>query len=151
MDPWEVIIGLNPRISRVCIKGVPMGVRTLMNLALSVEGMAGKDAASKLTAVLHVSEGQVDKFMDQITLFNFCGLDPGNIILVTQGKRSAYKYHSLNKKFSSVQSSPPQFVGSGLSMMQLNWASEALRMDASGEATTMIDTVLEDLEAKNVK
>jgi hypothetical protein len=36
-------------------------------------------------------------------------------------------------------------------MMQLNWVSEAKRMDATGEATTMIETVLEDLEAKNVK
>jgi hypothetical protein len=150
-DPWEVIVNINPKVPRVCIKGVPLGCRTLINLAVSVEGLAGKEAASKLNVVLHLSEQQMERAQDQIFAFNFCGLDPANILFLTQGKRNAYKYHSLNKKFSSVPSSDAKFVGSGLSMMQLNWVSEAKRMEATGETTTMIETVLEDLEAKNVK
>ena len=148
---YHLLLEQNPKIPRVCIKGVPLGCRTLMNLALSLEGMVGKEAVSKLTVILHLSEQQVDKAQDQIYAFNFCGLDPNNLLFIIQGRRNAYKYHSLNKKFSSVPSSEAKFVGSGLSMMQLNWVSEAKLMDAAGEATAMIETVLENLESKNVK
>lgn len=86
---------------------------------------------------------------------NDAGFKRSNVIIISQPRRSGYRYHPQTGRFvTGAQSSaavPSETVGSGLAAMQLNWHPDAFVLSEEGLIHGLRDTALEVLTQRGVR
>lgn len=133
------------------LAGVAMGPRLLMALVTAVEAVAGEAAAAQLRVVLHVNDAQEPAVVRDLVERKHLGLQPENVIVVTQARRPGYAYDHETSHFCRRLGSAPRQAGSGFAMMQLAWEGEGFWVDAQGARHDLPTSVFDHLLKGGVK
>ncbi len=84
-------VSSHPSTSVQMLQGLSMGGRTLTQLRSAVHSLAGPEAVTALTIVLHLHEGQQQAALQDLHNRNCYGLQRCNVLLTVQKRQPGYR------------------------------------------------------------
>eukprot|EP00798_Chlamydomonas_sp_ICE-L_P015971 gene15971-22102_t len=153
-DPWQLVDtcrpGIMPTTDRV--EGVPMGPRCICNAILALTDTIGSEAVQNLNVLLHLNEEQEAEVTQDFWKHKFYGLKRTNVIFLVERRHPGYRYCWEDKSFTApTDVEAVQSMGSGYSIAQMAWASEAFMMSEEGLHEPLALPTIEHLLKKKVE
>eukprot|EP00798_Chlamydomonas_sp_ICE-L_P020150 gene20150-26883_t len=107
-DPWALM----PLTDH--LENLPMGTRLLVQLVSAVEVLGGPEGVARLKVVLHVGEHQQTEVLSDLLDRSFYGMDPSNVIIITQPEWPGYSYVHATGTFHRYPTSQSHSLFPGL-------------------------------------